>query len=62
MLLFTGSIGGLHYALINMKGTFIIHLRADEKCTGEKKEALQGQLHIGYPGDEWVERKGGKKI
>lgn len=40
-----------------MKGTFIIHLRADEKCTGEKK------LDIGYPGDEMVKRKpgGGKK-
>lgn len=29
-----------------MKGTFIIHLRVDEKCTGDRKKAtLQGQLH-----------------
>lgn len=32
LLLFSGAIEGLHYPLINMKGTFIIHLRADEKC------------------------------
>lgn len=25
----------------------------------KKKETFQGQLHIGYPGDEWVERGGG---
>lgn len=31
-MLFSRAIEGLHYPLINMKGTFIIHLRADEKC------------------------------
>lgn len=28
----------------------------------KRKKNLQGQLHIGYPGDEWVERKGEKRF